>query len=139
MEDLLFFLLFIAIVGINLAARNKGLLKKLSDAGNFGQSKTIPTIHKKVRSRQKQQNRQSPQVKARLVEQNSKKSLNQSLKELERMYSPAPKKQIFSSIKTDETLKNVKNSTETKFKFNSETLKEAVILKEILDAPLALR
>lgn len=153
-EDLLFFLFFAFIVGINILARNKGLLKKITDTVNSCGRKSIPPVRKHVRNRQKALRRQKsfnksakkyssalPQIQPREVLATSRKSLNQSLKELDKMYSNLQKKQSFAtqSIVSEKNMESTIKTENIKLSFDKKSMKEAVILKEILDLPLALR
>lgn len=147
-EDLLYFLLFVFIVSINIFAKNKNLLKKLSGKTNSG--KSIPNVHKKIRNIQKTNRRKNfsyidkkytTQVQPRIIEENSKKSLNQSLRELNKIYSSGSQLQQKKFEQIHPVKKNdfQENSVKQEFNFNPETMRDAIIWKEILDLPLALR
>jgi len=109
MEDLLWFLLFAFIVGINVLARTKKATASSSSP------KPIPTIHRQVRSQQKA-------IRKKDFSYVEKKEYLDVLPQQKQPVKQVIKPQQIKIVPTQ-----------------SVPLRDAIIWKEILDLPLALR
>ena len=108
MEDLLYILLFVFIVGINLLIKNKGAIEKMFDLPPENEEKYTKDIRKEV---------QSDSVISQPLSETKISAQNKSF-EIQKPQNSVKNSLIF---------------------LKGRTLKEAIILKEILDAPVGLR
>jgi CTP synthase (UTP-ammonia lyase) len=116
-EYLLYFFLFILVIGINLLIKNKNFL---FEQNSPNRKKTFFYLHRKVRSRQK------------------------SFYKSNKKYSTIlPKNSVlkteYSQTEPVEIFENCDNEFNCGLNFNTKTAKTAMILKEVFDLPLALR
>ena len=121
MEDLLYILLFVFIICLNLFVGKKNVIKKMFNFPSENEDKQIKNIHKKIQNKQKLYRKQ-----------NKKYSVN----------IPEIKPEIINGFQNFEAIKpqKIENIVQNPSVFlSNKTLKDAVILKEILDLPIALR
>ncbi|MCL1945982.1 MAG: hypothetical protein FWF51_02360 [Chitinivibrionia bacterium] len=130
MEDLLYILLFVFIVGVNLLIKNKGAIGKMFDSlPDFENGKKYAkSFHKQVQNKQKLYRRKNTKycdnivpVSQPLSEISARNSRNFEISKLQNLQKP----------------QNITQSSPIFLK--GKTLKEAFVLKEILDLPVGLR
>jgi hypothetical protein len=129
MEELLFFLLFLFIVGVNLLLKGKAAFQKAFDSSS--PQKHVKSLHKKVLSEQKY---------LRRSEKRYSSAVSQTCPQAQIQPQPAVNVSRTQVSTVEYPKRALPQKTENKrFNFDKKSLKDAFVMKEILDFPLALR